>query len=190
MFADEAGGQVNQQLRQPGAGPEQGASQALDIDRHVNGVTRTESAAAEPAVEPQAEFQDELGGIKAVGGGAGAGQADEAYRLPAASVFGIDQGQLVDAPFAFEAASAFAPVEIVAIQLPMVADGIDPGLAQDLRPFGQQVGKTCLQRPPCRCGDEAPAVVFDGMGDRKGRPSEWPSCRLSCCPEGRAPVVR
>ena len=55
MFADEAGGHVNQQLRQPGAGPEKGTSQALDIDRHVNGLTRTENAAAEPAVDRQTE---------------------------------------------------------------------------------------------------------------------------------------
>jgi hypothetical protein len=55
MFADEAVGQVNQQLRQPGAGPEHGTSQALDIDRHVNGLPWTEGAAAEPAVDRQTE---------------------------------------------------------------------------------------------------------------------------------------
>jgi hypothetical protein len=167
VFADEAGGQVNQQLRQPGAGPEQGASQALDIDRHVNGVTGTESAAAEPAVEPVAEFQDELGGVKAVGGGPGAGQAGEAYRLSAGPVFGINQGQFVDAPFTLKAVPAFAPVELVAIQFPMIVDGVGLALAQDHRPLGQQIGETCLQRSPCRDGHEAPAVVFDRTGGRE-----------------------
>jgi len=70
MFAGEAVGHVNQQLRQPGAGPEQGASQARDVDRHVSGLSRPQSAAAEPAVEARPEFKDELGGVKAVGGGA------------------------------------------------------------------------------------------------------------------------
>jgi len=91
MFADEAGGQVNQQLRQASAGPEQGASQALDIDRHVSGLPWTEGVAAEPAVEPRTEFKDELGGIKAIAGGACAGQAGKAHGLSAAPAFGIDQ---------------------------------------------------------------------------------------------------
>jgi hypothetical protein len=43
-----------------------------------------------------------------------------------------------------------------------------PVLAQDLRPFGQQVGKTRLQRPSGRYGDESPAtVVLDRAGGRK-----------------------
>jgi len=96
-----------------------------------------------------------------------AGQADEAHGLSAGPVFGIDQGQFVNVPFAIEAASAFAPVEIVAIQFPVIADGIAPVLAQDLRPFGQQVGKTRLQRPSCRYGDQAPAVAFDRAGGRE-----------------------
>jgi hypothetical protein len=156
MFADEAGGHVNQQLRQPGAGPEKGTSQALDIDRHVNGLPWTEGAAAEPAVETGGEFEDELRGLIAVGGSACAGQAGKAHGLSAGPVFGIDQRQFVNAPFAIEAASAFAPVEIVAIQFPMVAFRIDPVLAQDLRPVGQQVGNTCLQRPSCRYGVPSP----------------------------------
>jgi hypothetical protein len=49
----------------------------------------------------------------------------------------------------------------------MVAFRIDPVLAQDLRPVGQQVGNTCLQRPSCRYGDEAPAVAFDRTGCRE-----------------------
>jgi hypothetical protein len=55
MFGDEARGHVDQQLRQPGAGPEQRGPDALDIDRHVNGLTWTESAAAETAVDRQTE---------------------------------------------------------------------------------------------------------------------------------------
>jgi hypothetical protein len=106
------------------------------------GLSRPESAAAEPAVEPWPEFKDELGGFIAVGGSVCAGKAGKAHCLSAGPVFGIDQGQFVNAPFAIEAASAFAPVEIVAIQFPMVADGIAPVLAQDLRPLGQQVSKT------------------------------------------------
>jgi hypothetical protein len=81
-------------------------------------------------------------------------KAGEAHGLSAAPVFGIDQDQFVNAPFALEAATAFASVEIVAIQFPVIADGITPVPAQDLRPFGQQVGRTRLQRPPCRYGDE------------------------------------
>ena len=49
----------------------------------------------------------------------------------------------------------------------MVAFRIDPVLAQDLRPVGQQVGETRLQRPPGRYGDEAPAVAFDRTGCRE-----------------------
>jgi hypothetical protein len=165
LFADEAGGQVNQQLRQSGAGPEQGAPQARDVNRHVSGLAWTESAAAEPAVEPWPEFKDELGGVKAVGGGACAGKAGEAHLL--STGVNVDQGQFVNAPFALDAAFAFTPVEIVAIQVPVVAFRIDPVLAQDLRPFGQQVGKTRLQRPSCRYGDEAPAVAFDGTSCRE-----------------------
>jgi hypothetical protein len=107
-------------------------------------LSRPESAAAEPAVEARPEFKDELGGVKAVGGSACAGQADEAHGLSAGPVFGIDQGQFVDAPLALKAAPAFAPVEIVAIQFPVVAFRIAPVLTQDLRPLGQQVGETRL----------------------------------------------
>jgi hypothetical protein len=136
MFADEAAGHVNQQLRQPGAGPEQGTSQVLNVDSHVNGLPRAESAAAaKPAVEARSEFEDELGGLIAVGGSVRAGKAGEAHCLSRGSVFGIDQGQFVNAPFAIEAASMFAPIEIVAIQFPVVAFRIAPVLAQDLRPF-------------------------------------------------------
>ena len=94
-------------------------------------------------------------------------KAGEAHCPATGSVFGIDQGQLVDAPLARKAAPAFAPVEIVAIQFPVVAFRIAPVLTQDLRPLGQQIGETRLQRPSCRDGDEAPAMAFDGMGGRE-----------------------